>query len=120
MNHVAWFEITTTPEQKPALQDFYRKTFDWKIEPTGPMEYGMLAHNEGDPGIGGAVDTAEYGAGVVIYIEVDGIRDYVEKAKSNGAKVLQDVTDIPGMVTVALIEDPAGNRVGIMDAKIPE
>lgn len=120
MNPVAWFEITAPEAEKKALQEFYAKTFDWKFTPDLPNDYGMVEKADGEAGIGGAVDASDRGAGVLIFIEVDGLTDYVDRAKQNGAEVVQGQTDVPGMVSYALIRDPSGNVIGVMDSAIPE
>jgi len=119
-NQIVHFEISADKGGKQALQEFYRTTFGWQVVPTGPMEYGLLPPPEdGGPGIGGAVDEGESGPGVLIYIGVDGITDYLAKAEANGATVVQPVTTIPGMVTMALFRDPAGNLMGIVENETP-
>lgn len=117
---IVHFEIMGTEDQKQRLQDFYRDTFGWEIQPMGDMQYGMVVKPEGEHGPGGAVDASPEGAGVVIYLEADDIHAALEKAKANGAEVVVDVTTIPGMVTFAQFRDPAGNVMGIVDAKMPE
>lgn len=119
-NPIVHFEIMGSADQKRALQDFYTNTFDWTFNPAGPMEYGLVDWQPGDPGIGGAVDATEDGTSrVVLYIGVDNIRDYVEKARQNDAEIVMDVQTIPGMVTLALFRDPAGNIVGMVDNEMP-
>ncbi|MEX1021562.1 MAG: VOC family protein [Dehalococcoidia bacterium] len=120
-NPVMHFEILAKPGGKAALQEFYRKTFDWEIQPAGPMEYGMLPAPEGGPGIGGAVDEAEHAddARVVVFIEVDDPQAYLDRALANGGTLVREVMVIPGMVTMAQFADPAGNQVGIIGAEVP-
>ncbi|MCK9487122.1 MAG: hypothetical protein M0R73_10580 [Dehalococcoidia bacterium] len=120
MNPVAWFEINGPESQKKALQDFYANTFDWKFGQNLPNDYGMVEKADDAPGIGGAVDASDRGAEVLIFIEVDGLNAYLDRAKENGAEVVQGQTDVPGMVSYALIRDPAGNVVGVMDSATPE
>ena len=118
-NPVIHFEIMASEGQKAALQDFYRRVFEWQIEPMGEMQYGGVAKREGEPGIGGAVDESPAGPGVVVYRGVDDIHAALERAKDNGAEVLMDVTTIPGMVTFAQFRDPAGNVIGLVDNAQP-
>src|SRR5690606_11426726 len=118
---IVHFEILGPQEQRQALQAFYSKTFGWNITPLGDMAYGAVDWQPGEPGIGGAIDATQDGSSqVVIYVGVDNIQEYVEKAKANGAEIVQDVMSIPGMVTYAQFRDPAGNVVGIVDNQMPE
>ena len=48
-NPVGWFEVTGP--DAAALQGFYSDAFGWKIDASNPMNYGMVAPEEG--GIGG-------------------------------------------------------------------
>ncbi len=119
-NPIVHFEIMGTEDQKAQLQAFYRDTFDWVIDPTGDMQYGMVTKPEGEFGPGGAVDASPDGPGVIIYIGVDDIRGALAKAQANGAEVTMDVTTVPGMVTFAQFRDPAGNIMGLVDNQMPE
>ncbi len=108
---VVHFEIYGKDEKK--LQDFYSKLFDWKIDANNPVNYGLV--ETGGRGINGGIAKAQPGTpGVTIYIEVDDLQAYLEKAVSMGCKVLVPATEIPGMVTYALFSDPEGNAVGLV------
>lgn len=119
-NPIVHFEIMGTEDNKARLQQFYRDTFDWEIQATGDMGYGMVIKPPNEAGPGGAVDASPTGPGVTIYIGCDDIRAALAKAQANGAEVLMDVTTIPGMVTFAQFRDPAGNVIGIVDNQMPE
>ena len=54
---------------------------------------------------------------VTFYIQVDDPAAYLKKVQSLGGKVVQDVTVVPGMVTMAQFADPEGNVVGIVKAE---
>ena len=47
------------------------------------------------------------------YVIVDDIKQSTEKAKSLGARVMKDVTDIPGMGSFSIITDPTGAALGM-------
>ena len=118
MNPVVHFEILAGPGQdKKALQAFYRDTFKWDIDAANPLDYGMVTPDDDDDGIGGAVDAAEDHAKVLVYIEVDDLTYYLQKAKAAGGTIVRDVTVIPDMVTYALFRDPAGNEIGLVQAE---
>ena len=109
---VVHFEIYGKDEKK--LQDFYSKLFDWKIDAKHPVNYGLVDTGAGR-GINGGIAKAEPGTpNVTIYIEVDDLESYLDKAVSMGSKVLVPVTEIPGTVTFALFCDPEGNSVGLV------
>lgn len=119
---VVHFEIMAKPGEKPALQEFYRKTFGWNIENVpGPYPYGMLVKPDDEKGIGGAVDEVETAgdAQVMIYIEVADPQAALDEAIANGGTKVKDVVTIPGMVTMAVFKDPAGNAIGLVASETP-
>ena len=82
------------------------------------MNYGIVPANEN--GIGGGITDSQDGKPqVTIYIEVDEIQPYLEKATSMGGKVIMERTVLPGMVTFAQFQDPAGNIVGLAESGVP-
>lgn len=82
---VVHFEITGTNTK--SLSAFYSELFDWKVNHFEEMNYGMVdTGQEGKiaGGIGGSDDPNAHG--VVIYIEVDDLQAYLDKAESLGAR----------------------------------
>jgi len=112
-NPIVHFEILGTDKAK--LRQFYGAVFDWKIDANNPMEYGLV--DTGGEGPNGAVDGN--GPGVVIYVAVDDPAAYLKKIEGLGGQVVQDVTVIPGMVTMAKFADPDGNVIGLVANEMP-
>lgn len=110
-NHVAWFEVTGKDGAK--LQQFYTQAFGWKIDASNPMQYGIV-DNAGQ-GIAGGVSGDQ--PGVTFYIEVADLQKALDAAKRHGGRVVQEITEIPGMVTLAKFADPEGNVIGLMKAQ---
>jgi hypothetical protein len=82
------------------------------------MNYGIVAPV--DNGIGGGIAGSQDGKSHVrVYVEVDSIDPYLDKAKSMGGKVVMERTVLPGMVTMAQFEDPAGNVIGLVETEMP-
>lgn len=111
-NPVVHFEILGKDSKK--LQQFYAQLFDWHVDANNPMDYGMVdTHAEG--GINGGISSTEDGAnGVTIYIEVDDLQSYLNKAERMGGKTVVPPTEIPNMVTFAQFRDPEGNVIGLV------
>ncbi|MEZ4502416.1 MAG: hypothetical protein R3C39_07310 [Dehalococcoidia bacterium] len=112
-NPIVHFEILG--KDKAKLQQFYADAFDWKIDASNPMGYGMV-DNAGE-GINGGIDGDA--PGVLVYIAVDDPAAYLKKVEGMGGKIVQDVTVIPGMVTLAKFSDPEGNIVGLVANEMP-
>jgi predicted enzyme related to lactoylglutathione lyase len=108
-NPVVHFEVEGKDGAK--LQKFYSDLFDWKIDANNPMNYGLVV-NEGE-GIGGGISGGE-SPHVTFYVSVDDPAAYLKKAQALGGTVVMDVTEIPGMVTMAQFRDPEGNMIGII------
>ena len=88
----------------------------WEVDSDNPMQYGMVeAQGEG---IGGGVTAAD-APGVTIYVQVDDLQAVLDQVAALGGKTVQEITSIPGMVTMATFADPAGNVVGLVAAETP-
>jgi predicted enzyme related to lactoylglutathione lyase len=108
---VVWFEVTGKDGGK--LQSFYSELFGWKVDASNPMNYGTVDPSEA--GVGGGIGQADNGDGhVTFYMGVDDPQAYLDKAESLGGKTVVGVTEIPNMVTFALIADPEGHVVGVV------
>ena len=108
---VVHFEIAGKDGAK--LQDFYRKLFDWKIEVDPQMNYGMV--DTGGQGINGGVFQAppESPAYLTLYVQVDDLQAYLDKAQSLGGTTMVPPTPIPNIGSFAMFHDPEGNLVGL-------
>lgn len=107
---VVAFEIRGRDNKR--LQDFYRELFNWKIDEAngiGRSHPGVGPPVEGVGGIFLQGDTP----GVSIYIQVANLRESLEKAERLGGKKVLDPVDIPGGPTIARIQDPEGNFIGL-------
>lgn len=108
-NKVAWFEILG--KDGKALQDYYANLFGWEINADNPMNYGIV-NNKGE-GIDGGIGSHN-SSRVTVFVEVADLDATLQKAVELGGKIVQPVTEIPGMVTLALFSDVEGNVIGIM------
>jgi predicted enzyme related to lactoylglutathione lyase len=80
-----------------------------------PHELRARARAEGG-GIGGGVSATEGGGPgyVTFYVAVDDPQATLDAIEAEGGHTVMPVTEIPGMVTLAQFQDPAGNMVGII------
>ncbi|HWZ72295.1 MAG TPA: VOC family protein [Casimicrobiaceae bacterium] len=99
---------------------FYSKMFDWKMEdvpmPTGT--YTMIS--VGDEGTGGGLmknPMPNAPSAWLSYVLVDDIEAATKKAKSLGATVCKDVTEVMDMGWLSIIADPTGAMLGLWKAK---
>jgi predicted enzyme related to lactoylglutathione lyase len=95
------------------LRGFYGDLFGWKLQVLEEMPYALVEKEE--PGIGGGLGVAPDGGPgfVTFYVGADDPQATVDRATELGGTVVMPVTDL-GMVTIALISDPEGHVVGIV------
>jgi uncharacterized protein len=106
-------ELNTT--DIPKAKAFYGSLFGWQIEDV-PMPSGTYTMIHVGEGTGGGI-TQQPVAGApsewLAYVLVDDIAAATEKARSLGAVVMRDVTEIPGAGWLSIIIDPTGARLGL-------
>lgn len=100
----------------PAAKTFYSKLFDWKLEDMdmGPGgTYTMISVGDGTGG--GMMKNMIPGSPSfwLAYVVVDDIDAATKKAASLGAKVMKEVTEVPGMGWLSVIVDPTGAALGL-------
>ncbi len=110
-------ELNSTDVNK--AKAFYGKLFDWKLE-DAPMPggtYTMIGVGEGTGG--GMMKQMIPGApsSWLAYVGVDDIEAATKKAKSLGATVMKDVTEVPGFGWLSIIVDPTGAMFGLWKPK---
>ena len=110
-------ELNTTDVDKS--KTFYGKLFDWKLEdiPMGDETYTMIGVGTGTAG--GIIKNPMPGAPSMwlAYVAVDDIHASTAKAKSLGATIVRDVTEVPGMGWFSIIMDPTGARACPLEAR---
>jgi uncharacterized protein len=112
---VAFFEVISPDHER--AQNFYSELFGWQVAADPEMGgYGLVDTGAGEGAIGGGIGPAsEAGdAGVKIYVRVDDLDAYLDRAEKLGGKRLVPPTDLPGdFGRFAVFTDPDGNQVGL-------
>lgn len=109
-----------SPDPEKA-KTFYSKLFDWQLEdmpnPAVPSgSYTIVKVGSGT--VGGIMKHVPGGpAGWLAYVAADDIHAATEKAKSLGAKIMKDITEVPGMGWFSFIQDPTGSILGLWKSK---
>jgi predicted enzyme related to lactoylglutathione lyase len=110
-------ELNTSDVGK--AKGFYGKLFDWKLEdvPMGPDTYTMIRIGEGTGG--GIMKNPVPGApsSWLTYVQVDDVASATQKAKSLGAQVMRDKTEVMDAGWFSIIVDPTGAALGLWQAK---
>jgi len=103
---------------------FYKKTFQWGIQPMPEMNYTMVQTTPSDEngmpkelgGINGGIAARGNPSPVkvpVITISVDDIDQTLKQIGKNGGKMVQDKQSIGPMGFTAYFQDTEGNIVGL-------
>ena len=111
-------ELNTTDVAKSKA--FYGSLFAWKLEDVpmgGDSVYTMIKPEKGTGG--GMLKHPVPGApsSWLAYVEVDDIHASTAKAGSLGAKIMKDVTEVPGMGWFSILMDPTGAALGLWQTK---
>jgi uncharacterized protein len=100
-------------------KSFYGKLFDWQLEDMimPDMTYTIVGVGEGTGG--GLMQNPIPGAPSmwVPYVLVDDLQAATAKAKSLGATVMKEATEVEGMGTFTIVTDPAGAMLGLWETK---
>jgi predicted enzyme related to lactoylglutathione lyase len=109
---VVHFEVVG--KDGPKLMQFYGRLFGWTVNADNPMNYGMVDAEES--GIGGGISSSQEGSDghLTFYVGVDDLQATLDKAESLGGKTVMPPTEIPNVVTFALLNDPEGHLVGLV------
>lgn len=110
---VVHFEIGC--RDSAATQAFYSKLFDWDITAAGPA---ANINTGGEGGINGHITALGHEPHnyVTVYVQVDDIQAYLDKAKALGGKVIIPPIPIP-TGKFAWMSDPEGNMIGLLQPK---
>ena len=102
---IVFFDIAGQDSAKQAA--FYAAVFDWKIGPGGQVQVPVTAPLSGtlrqDPSMVG------------IYLGVPDVTAALAKVVANGGSIITPRFEVPGVVTLGLFKDPAGNALGLVE-----
>jgi uncharacterized protein len=111
---VIHFEIGCRDINKTS--DFYSRLFGWEMTPMGHAT--MIKTDAG--GIGGHLVSLGHEPHnfVTVYVEVDDLQGYLDKAAPLGGKTLVSPVKLPGdQGSFAWMADPEGNLIGLWNPK---
>jgi uncharacterized protein len=103
---VHWEIVAREPER---LASFYRGLFNWEIG-EGPVMQISPGLGGPEPGPGGHLRQGTQ-SGVRLYVQVRDLRTSLALAADLGGEVVGEPFDIPGGATLAVVHDPEGNRL---------
>ncbi len=97
-------------------EEFFSKLFGWKIERSGPAS---MIDTGGQGGINGHITSLGHEPHnyVTVYVQVDDLQPYLDKAQALGGETLVPPVEIPGAGSFAWMADPDGNTIGLWKPK---
>src|SRR2546430_2860694 len=117
----AFVQVNVNPPAQEKAKFFYSNLFQWQLKelqtPAVPNgTYTIIKVGEGTGG--GIMKQVPAGpSGWLAYVAVDDIHAATKKAKSLGAEVMKDVTEVTGMGWFSFIRDPTGSVLGLWQTK---
>ena len=95
------------------LREFYTKLFDWQISPSSDPRYMQV--DTGQENLAGGIMQIKEGTPpyVAIYVSVDDLQTYLDKAESMGGKTVVPPTPIPTLGSFAVFLDPEEHPIGL-------
>src|SRR5579872_511767 len=94
--------------------EFYSKLFDWKMRIAGPVTV-IDTGAEGIPGHITALGHEPHNF-VTIYVQVDDLQAYLDKAQELGGSTIEPPVELP-TAWFAWLSDPDGNIIGLWKPK---
>lgn len=110
-NPVVFWEILAADKEE--TEHFYESLFGWTIDSHNALNYGFV-DTRSERGIQGGISDSEH-RGMTFYVEVDDLDNKLLDVEKLGGNVAVPPTPIPQTeFTVAVFEDPEGNRIGLV------
>ena len=112
---VQWQIVAKDPD---ALTRFYASLFGWKVKTNNALGYREV-ETQSPRGINGGVwPSPPEGHNLVqLFVEVDDVDAYIDKATKLGATVIVPKSELPDGDALAIILDPAGLSFGLYRAR---
>ncbi|MBU3030801.1 VOC family protein [Paracoccus marinaquae] len=114
-----WYELTSAPGRLRAAEDFYARVLGWRVEDAGMEGFDYrLAVSDGDM-VAGMMEMPEDVADMppfwLLYVAVEDADDAVARIEAAGGSVHRAVQVIPGTGRFAILADPQGAAIGILE-----
>jgi predicted enzyme related to lactoylglutathione lyase len=112
---VQWQILAKDPDR---LMQFYRQLFAWEVNANNPLGYRQI-ETKSERGINGGIWPAppEGHAMVSLYVEVDDVPTFVERATKLGGGAVIPHQVLPEGDEMAVIRDPEGLAVGLIKSR---
>jgi hypothetical protein len=108
---IVFFDIAGP--DRGVLTAFYSALFEWDIGQDGSFSTVVASRTAAPPTLMGTIrkDPSEK----VFYIGVDDVSSKLAEVVEKGGSIDRPRFEVPGVVILGLFNDPAGNRVGLVE-----
>lgn len=117
MPTIVHFDISADDPER--AKRFYEQLFDWRIQLLpGPAAYYLIETTDlnGETGVGGGMAKREKpGQGIVNFIGVTSVDDYIARVEKLGGKVVGPKWAVPGWGYLAVCLDTESNPIGLWE-----
>jgi predicted enzyme related to lactoylglutathione lyase len=115
-NPFVHIELTTSDVGK--AKSFYKSLFDWKLKDVdmgGGQTYTMVDVGNGTGG--GMFEMPGAPIAWIPYAAVSDVAKSTDKARSLGAQILKEKSEVPGMGWFSIFRDPTGAMIALWEPK---
>jgi predicted enzyme related to lactoylglutathione lyase len=115
-NPFVHIELTTSDVGR--AKSFYKSLFDWKLKDVdmgGGQTYTMIDVGNGTGG--GMFEMPGAPIAWIPYAAVGDVAKSTEKARSLGAQILKEKSEVPGMGWFSIFRDPTGALIALWEPK---
>jgi predicted enzyme related to lactoylglutathione lyase len=115
-NPFVHIELTTDNVGK--AKSFYKSLFDWKLKDVpmgGGQTYTMVDVGNGTGG--GMFEMPGAPIAWIPYAAVNDVAKSTDKARSLGATILKEKSEVPGMGWFSIFKDPTGAMIALWEPK---
>jgi len=115
---IGWFDLTV--EQGAKICDFYAQVVGWKTEPVSVGDYDdyVMKTAESETPVAGVCHARGQNADLppqwLMYVSVNDLDASIASCETLGGKVLSPRRDMGSYGTMAVIQDPAGAVMALM------
>lgn len=113
-NPIVFFEITCA--DAAPLAAFYRNVFGWTVSPHISGEFQTITTGEGIDGMISQIPD-DVRATLTVFVSTDDLDASLRDVEGNGGALLFPPMDLPNGERVAMITDPAGTTIGLIQQR---
>ncbi len=101
----------------PKAKAFYTGLFDWQLEGIPGMDYTLIKVGDGTGGGLMKNPLPDVPSHWLAYVQVDDVAASTLKAKTLGATIAREVSEVPGVGSFSVLIDPTGAALALWQPK---